>query len=67
MVIGDVEYLGIGAPFFSWFGMRCTFRAGGVVCQSSNSIDLLWDRRTYDAAIEVVLTGCDVCICLTVF
>jgi len=39
MTVGDVEYLGVGAPFVSGLGMRCTFRAVGVICQSSNSIN----------------------------
>ena len=39
MVVGDVECAGIGAPFVSGLGMRCTFRAIGLARQSSNSID----------------------------
>ena len=41
MTVGDAECLGIGAPFVSGLGMRCTFRAVGGEggCQSSDSID----------------------------
>ena len=33
MVVGDVERWGIGEPFVSELGTRCTFRAISAVCQ----------------------------------
>jgi hypothetical protein len=39
MMVGGVEYSGIGEPFASELGTRCTLKAGWTVYQGSNYVD----------------------------
>ena len=65
-MVGGVGRPGIGEPLVNELDMRYTFKAvRGYVIRIPSTLQ--GGSRTYDTAVQVVLTRRDVSLCLAVF